>query len=194
MIDSVMKVLKEEVGTFLNLKMGPGGGEDKITLAPLVNEKGEATVVENSVAMTLVKIEEDRENRPFVKTTEVVENNKVYYYNPPVKLNLYILFTAFFNDYTESLKFISCIISFFQTKRSFTSANTPTLDPDAGKITLEIYNQSMQDDNYLWGMLGTSYRPSVLYKLKMLTIQEKQISIKGALIEETEQKQTHHDY
>ncbi len=189
MIDSVLKVLKEDVGTFLNLKMNTSGSEDKISLAPVVNEKGDAAEIENSVAMSLVKIEEERENMAYVKTSQVVENNKVCYHNPPVKINLYILFTAFFNDYTESLKFISYIISFFQTKRVFTSSNTPGLAPEAGKITLEIYNQPLQDDNYLWGMLGTSYRPSVLYKLKMLTIQERQITAQGALVEEIDHMQ-----
>ena len=77
MIDTVLKIIKDEVQTFLNLKMRTGGGEDKIHLAPLVDQNGKPVPNENTVSMNLVKIEEDRTNMSFARLSEVKNNNKV---------------------------------------------------------------------------------------------------------------------
>lgn len=188
MIDTALKIIKDEIQTFLRLKMKTDSSEEKIYLAPAVDENGKIPVNDNSVSMSLVKIEEDRVNTSYTRSSEITKNNKVHYYNPPVRLNLYVLFAATFSDYTEALKFVSYIISFFQSKNVFTPANTPALDPNFGRITMELYSQSLEEQNYLWAMLGSSYRPSVLYKLRMLTIQEGLISEQGAVAEEIDLK------
>jgi hypothetical protein len=99
-------------------------------------------------------------------------------YNPPVKLNLYILFSASSSDgqeknYKEALKRISRVVEFFQAKNVFNSSNTPMLDHTVGKISVELFNMNMEEQNNLWSMLGGMYRPSVLYKFRTLYIQEK---------------------
>ena len=56
--------------------------------------------------------------------------------NPPVAINLYVIFYTYFapNNYLEGLKFISGVISFFQSRSSFESHDTPYLPPEADKI------------------------------------------------------------
>ena len=174
MIDNVLDVIKEEIDNFMKLKMKESR-EQFIHLVPVVDQEGKSAVSENTVCMSLVKIEEDKQlARPAGRTLTA---NGTQRCNPPVKLNLYLLFSASASDgqeknYKEALKRMSMVIAFFQAKNVFTSANTPRLDPSFGKLSAELHNLNMEEQNNLWGMLGGTYRPSVLYLLRALLIQE----------------------
>ncbi|WP_315833147.1 DUF4255 domain-containing protein [Bradyrhizobium prioriisuperbiae] len=89
---------------------------------------------------------------------------------PPLYIDLFILFFANFHDkrYAQGLGMISKTISFFQQNPWFTHANMPGLDAKIDKITMEITNLDLLQVNYLMGMLGTKYLPSVYYKLRMI--------------------------
>jgi hypothetical protein len=182
MIDNVLEVIKEEVDTFMKLKM-KDSREQYIHLAPVIDQEGKSSLSENTICMSLVKIEEDRINMSNGAQVEYTGNG-AQYYNPPVKLNLYILFSASSSDgqeknYKEALKRISRVIEFFQSKNVFTSANTALLDHTLGKITAELFNMNMEEQNNLWSMLGGMYRPSVMYIFRALVIQEKHARVGG---------------
>src|SRR5436853_173538 len=85
---------------------------------------------------------------------------------PPLYIDLFVLFYANFlnNNYREGLGIISRTISFFQQNPWFTHANLPDLDPIIDKLTLEMTNLDVTDLNYLMGLMGTKYLPSVYYK------------------------------
>jgi len=176
MIDNVMEVIKDEVDTFLKLKMRDTK-EQYIHLVPVIDQEGKPSISENTICMSLVKIEEDRINMS--NGTQIDYNaNGAKFYKAPVKLNLYILFSASSSDgqeknYKEALKRISRVIAFFQSKNVFTSSNTPRLDHTVGKLTAELFNMTMEEQNNLWSMLGGVYRPSILYKFRALLVQEK---------------------
>jgi hypothetical protein len=58
----------------------------------------------------------------------------------------------------------------------FDRANSPALDPRFERITMEIENLSTAELSNLWGILGSRYLPSVLYRLRMVTIDEGQVT------------------
>jgi hypothetical protein len=183
MIDQLLDTIKEEVDNYLKVKM-KNNKEQYIKLVPVVDQDGKPAVVENSICMTLVKIEEERVNMSNSKYTEY-NNGAVQYYNQPVKLNLYILFSTAASDgqeknYKEVLKRLSHVIAFFQANDIFTPANTPRLDPELGKIAVEIINMTMEEQNNLWSMLGSLYRPSVLYRFRTVIVQDKQVAAVAA--------------
>jgi hypothetical protein len=167
MIETVLDVIKNEIDTFMKLKM-KDTREQYIHLAPVIDQEGKSSTNENTICMSLVKIEEDKINTPVGVPIEP---------KPPVKLDLYILFSASCSDgqeknYKEALKRISLVIAFFQAKSTFTSANTPLLDPGVGRISAELLNMGLEEQNNLWSMLGGMYRPSVMYIFRALMIRE----------------------
>ncbi len=89
---------------------------------------------------------------------------------PPLYVNVHLMFMANFseNTYPDGLAALSRVISFFQQNPYFNHNNAPALSPDIDKLTLEFENLSPVDVNYVMGMLGTRYLPSVFYKLRML--------------------------
>ncbi len=179
MIDNLLETIKDEVDTYLKVRMR-NNKEQYIKLVPVVDQDGKPSVAENAICMSLVKVEEDKANMSSGKYTEY-SNGGVHFYNSPIKLNLYVLFSAAYSDgqeknYREALKRLSHIISFFQSNGNFNAANTPQLDPGLGKITVEMNSLTMEEQNNLWSMLGSLYRPSVLYRLRTVMVQEKQTS------------------
>jgi len=129
--------------------------------------------------MSLVNIEEDRVYK--VNDTRIYSNNPVKpaYQKPPVYLNLYVLFASNFSsansgdNYLDGLNLISFVIQFFQHQNVFTPENSPAM-ADAGieELIFDLRTLSFQDLNNLWGVLGAKYLPSVLYKVRLLTITE----------------------
>jgi len=89
-----------------------------------------------------------------------------------------VLFAANFSsaNYPEALKFISSSIGFFQARPVIDQQNTPDLDARIEKVTLEIQNLSIMELSNLWGILSGKYMPSILYKVRMLTIDSQEIS------------------
>jgi hypothetical protein len=71
-------------------------------------------------------------------------------------------------NYSDGLAAISRLIAYFQQMPWFNQANAPDLDPEIDKITMEFANLTPSEVNYVVGMLGVNYLPSVFYKLRML--------------------------
>ena len=90
----------------------------------------------------------------------------------PVHLNVLVMFAANFSGpkYPEALKLISHTAAFFQGRPSFDPQNTPGLDPGLDRLTMEIENLSIADLGNLWGVLGSRYVPSILYRMRMIVI------------------------
>jgi hypothetical protein len=95
-----------------------------------------------------------------------------------VNINLYLLFSAYFNsnNYAEALRFISFVIAYFQSHNVFTRANSSGLDQKIDKLIMEMADVSTEQLNNIWGTIGAKYMPSVLYKMRMLTFDDSIIS------------------
>ena len=150
--------------------------EDLVVTSNLHEQDGTvATQVVNKVAVFLVNIE--RESVPG-GTHGGAAMLRSTLSAPPVHLNLMVMFAANFGggNYPEALKFLSSIVAFFQGRPVFTHQNTPDLDPRIDKLTLEIENLSLSDLSNLWGVLSGKYLPSVLYRMRLLSLDAGQLT------------------
>lgn len=96
---------------------------------------------------------------------------------PAIKLNLWVLFAASFSEYDEALKFLDSTLLFFQSRPVFTAQNSPRLDRDFDRLVLELETMTYHELSNLWGIVGSKYVPSVVYKVRLVTIQS------GAVVE-----------
>ena len=173
MIDETVKFIERELNTFFKFRMETI--EDKALASGIVNQDGSLAIrEENKVLISLVDIQEEG----ILKNTGVQHSirNGGFIKSPmPVHLNLYILFSALFGNgnYTESLRYVSEVIRFFQSRPVFDRAAYPALQNTAiDRLVFEMYHPDYQARNNLWSTLGAKYIPSVIYKVKMLTIQD----------------------
>ena len=94
---------------------------------------------------------------------------------PPVFLNLYLLFAFEFQTYPTSLVHLGKTIELFQLHRWFgpeTQSGPGAVAFPAGveRLTFEMVNMNFEALNNLWGILGGSHFPSVVYKVRLVRI------------------------
>lgn len=169
MIHQVLPAIVNEMRGYLESKFGLA--EDQVVLGNIVNQDGSLAVDGNKLVVSLINISRDG-SKGSVKT--IGGNN-----NPPVYINLYLMFSAVYNqnninsqDYMEALKMISGVISFFQGRNSFDQADTPDFPADAVKVLIEMENVEFRELVNLWSLSGAKYVPSVVYRLRSLNMEE----------------------
>lgn len=124
--------------------------------------------------LSLVNVEEEStlRNLPHVDR----RLGKSQYIEPPVFLNMYLLFAFEFLTYSTSLVHLSKTIELFQTKRWFapetqTGPGAIPFPASLEKLVFEMVNMNFEELNHLWGVLGGAYFPSVVYKVRMIRVQ-----------------------
>lgn len=170
MIDKALTFLRDEVNGFIKLKTED---DSQVKLSNVVAQNGDIGF--DNIGLSLVNIEEEKTNKTQVSYKES-DNGRISKYNPEIRLNIYILFASNFGkNYKEALQFLSYVIGFFQSKNVFDHQSTPGLNENIEKLIVELVTLSFEQQNHLWGATGAKYMPSVMYKVRMLTIQEDQV-------------------
>lgn len=181
MIKNVLKFVCSEVNKYVIRKMEPAL-DPSITkwvemgnVARLLdNDSSETDDLKGKAILTLVNIEEDRISKN--QNNYSKKDDLIVYKNPEIYLNLYCLFAVTNKDYEKSLEQLSHIIQFFQYKNVITHTNSPSdnpqLDANVDKLIFDLITMNFEQLNHLWGILGAKYLPSVLYKLRLITIQD----------------------
>jgi hypothetical protein len=124
------------------------------------------------IVISLVNVQEETALR---NTPNVRRNGpRAEYIEPPVFVNLYLLFAFEFGKYETSLAHLASTIELFQARRWFSSENSTAANPfpaDIEKLTFEMVNLGLEELNNLWSVVGGTYLPSVVYKVRLLRIQ-----------------------
>lgn len=191
MIDIALILLRDELTNYLSSKDTATVVVDNIGL---FETPGGVSLAEN-IVITLVNVEEESalKNQPSLKRPFI---GNAIYQNPPVNLNLYVLFSCNYtgDHYNLALKRLSYIIRFLQSKNVFSVSSSVSggsvklEDPDIIdlKFTMELYTLTFEQINHLWGSLGGRQMPFVMYKLRLVTITERATLREVPLIEEIE--------
>lgn len=188
MIDQALDFLCKQVNNYLIIKLDlpPGNAIILYNVSHLGSESngGGNTDGTSNAFLTLVSVEEDRISKS--QDNFVRKDNKVVYKNPKIHLNLHLLFSVSLSSYIESLKRLSYIIQFFQHQNVFTPLTSPSLPMGVEELILDLNTLSFQDLNNLWGIMGSKYLPSVMYKMRLITISEEFEQGEAGLLNEIE--------
>jgi hypothetical protein len=169
MIHQVVSAFVSQLNEFIRNELGLA--DDMVIASNIMDINGGALMqIENKVCVFVQNIEEEK----LLKNTSFQANAGMA---PPMFINIYVVIAANFPEpnYKEALRYISMVIEFFQGKPLFDRSNSPELPPSVDKVSLEFYNQSIQDLNNLWSLIGAKYIPSVVYKVKMLPFHQQMI-------------------
>ena len=173
MIAAAIGQIAKELNAALRRQFGDG--EDLVVVSALVGSDGAvAPQAVDKLAVFLVNIEREtvagRSSR--WTGTGSTGGDRVAISAAPVNLNLLVMFAANFNgsNYPEALKLISHTLAFFQGRPVLNHHNTPELASDIERLVLEIEDLNATDLSNLWGVLGGRYLPSVLYRVRLITV------------------------
>ncbi|HSV09748.1 MAG TPA: DUF4255 domain-containing protein [Hanamia sp.] len=135
------------------------------------------------VIISLINIEENRISRD--PNNFIRKDSGIILKNPAIHLNLTLLFTSVrpIGGYESSLKDLQNVIGVFQRKFVFDHSNTPNLNQNIEKLILDMESLTLQQLHEIWSVLGGRYFPSVVYRMRMVTI-DYVSETKGPLIEE----------
>jgi hypothetical protein len=173
MLDTTLAFLAAELSAYLAAHSGTGAPE--VRPERVVDSKGEPTVDDATLTLTLVNVEEERVFREQLPTHELVDGrNRVR--EPELKLNLHLLLTAHFGHYPEALKNLSLAMTFFQARSHFAAERYPALDPRIGRLSVELLSPTYEQLNQVWAFLGAKQLPSVLYRVRLLQLQDPEIT------------------
>ncbi len=182
MLHTTLAFITSELNDYLKLRTG-APSVDRVYLTSVATESAGIVIPDKSLGVSLINIEEERVYKE-QRSSVINGQGNVEYMNPEIKLNLYVLISANFqdtvendssDDYVEGLKQLSMVISFFQAKNVFTPDNSPklaTFDTNLKKLVVELYSYSFEQLFNFWSVVGAKYLPSVLYKIRMVTFQE----------------------
>lgn len=162
--------------------------EDIVVVSNIVEQDGTvAANVTNRIVASLINVEKDTApgGRPPAQLRSERPSTVSF---PPIHTNLYLLFAGNFHgkNYTEALKFLSNTISFFQRNPLFTQQNSPELDRRIDRLSLDIENLNIKDLSSLWTVLSGKYLPSVLYKIRMITFDARDVTTRVPTLVEPE--------
>jgi hypothetical protein len=82
------------------------------------------------------------------------------------------MFAANFQKYDVALKYLSLVLTYFQSHPAFTTDNQPALDPRIGKLTVELQSLTYEQLNQIWAFIGGKLLPSIVYKVRMVALQD----------------------
>jgi len=169
MIHETLPVIIADLNSFL--KRATSDTENKAILSNIAGQSGAlAFTGEGLVICTVIGIEKETSVRG-----QISPSAGRISLNRPVYLNLKLLFSAYCpHNYEEALKFISLVLSFFQSKPFFTAENTPGLPDGVNKISLELYHLEEQARFELWQAIGAKMMPSICMKLRMIEIKQEE--------------------
>jgi Pvc16 N-terminal domain len=167
MIDAAIALVSSQLNQALRHQFM--ASEDLVVVCNLKDADGTvAAQAANKVVAHLVNIEREAVSGVNAGLTPYTVSAQA----PPVHLTLLLMFTANFSggNYAEGLKFLSSTVNFFEAMRIFTHDNAPNLDRRIERLTLAVENLSFADLNNLWGTIGSSYLPSVLYRMRLIGV------------------------
>lgn len=184
MLDIAIRFLADEVNTFLKKRALSATGIGEVVMGQIVDDAGKWATAADNIGMMLMNVEEDRIMRSQMPDYAYVNGSHVVL-QPDLKLNLSVMFhtrPSTPDKYAQSLRFLSNLMTFFQAHPVFTPDEYPGLDPRIDKLAVEMQSLTSEALNQIWTYLGSKYLPSVVYKVRMVVLQDLEPASIGAPI------------
>lgn len=180
MLRTALEFLTDELNLYMKVKDPANFGNlDSVILSGLMNPDGTFAIPTDQgndnmkVILTLINLEEDRIAESQLSYQKI--NSQIQVINPPININAYVLFSVFASNYPTALRLLSNVIAYFQSNSVFNTEKYPHLNAKVeedkpwekiGKLLVNLYGTTFEQQNNLWAALGAKYMPNVIYKIR----------------------------
>ncbi len=169
MIEKAIQFTGKTLNQYVKKKFGLD--EDVVVANSIIDQNGAVPQKnKNKVVISLIHVEQENVKQFYNQNQKLSDGN--YVRKPQShRYNLFVLITPNFDDYSETLKFLDASIQFFQINEMVDATKSAEIPPEISKLEYEFQKGEnyMQMQN-LWTALGAKYQPSVIYKLRLVTI------------------------
>jgi len=169
MIEKALQFTGKALNQFVKKKFGLD--EDVVKINPIIDQNGVVPAEnQNKIIISLIHVEQDN-TQQFYNRNQKLENGNYQRTSKTHRYNLFTLITPNFDNYIEAIKFLDASIQFFQINEMIDATKNAAIPPELGKLEYEFQKGEnyMQMQN-LWTALGAKYQPSVIYKVRLVTI------------------------
>ncbi|WP_437682246.1 DUF4255 domain-containing protein [Sorangium sp. So ce131] len=170
MLDVALVFLVKSVNAYLASRTGSSLGE--VEPSRIVDDGGKWAIKEDHLGAAIINVEEERLFKAQLPETTLV-NGRQLVVEPELKLNLHVLFAANFRQYDQALRYVSYVLMYFQSNPVFTPRDSPGLDERIEKLSLELQSLTYEQLNQVWAFVGGKQLPSVVYKVRMVALQDR---------------------
>jgi hypothetical protein len=156
---------------FVQAKLNERVGTIAANIGEIVAETAPMPGQGINIVISLINVEENRISRD--PRNYQRSGTDLVLKNPAVHLNLTLLFTAIRRGeapYDNALVNLQAVIEYFQRQSVFDHTNSSGLDAGIEKLVMEMMSINTEQLNHLWSIMGGRYLPSVVYKMRMVTI------------------------
>ena len=144
--------------------------DSKVVLNDIVAENGVILPAnKNKLVLSLINIERETIN-PYNTRNQKLESGNYSQTSPIERYNLYLMVSSHFDDYSESIEFLNAAIVFFQAKPLFDPTSNSNMPQGIQKLVIELDAINYHEMMNLWNAMGAKYRPSVIYKMRLITL------------------------
>ncbi|AZZ98486.1 DUF4255 domain-containing protein [Pseudoalteromonas sp. R3] len=182
MIDIALRFVEQQLNQTLKTLFALEN--DIVIMNHLVEASGAPVLAnQNKIVITLINLEHET-NKQFYGGQRTTTDSHVQQFQPAARFNLDILITAHFDSYNEALKFLNAAVAFFQSFPALTKKEFPNMPEGLGQLQFEIENSPYTQTHNLWSALGAKYQPSIIYKVRHVTVQSLQVTGKVSSVKE----------
>jgi hypothetical protein len=135
-----------------------------------------------AVNLLLVNMEQELVMRGGDPFSRVLGDGSSLAVQPALRLNLMILFVARYRAYDAGLAALFAVLHFFQANRVFEARAFPDLDPRIDRLVVELTTLPLAEQNDLWASLRLAYHPSLLFRVRMLTVEQDAAAAPATLV------------
>lgn len=172
MIDDVLRFILGALNAHLEVHLGRDP-EPYAILSALVTPDGRVQEgIEQRVILTVVNLERETSAGVASPRTIRASQDGLVRVPSPMNLNVYLLMSSHHTRYLDALKRLSIAIGFAQANPSFDTRSAAELPDGVERLTLEMVSLDFQALNNLWASNGSKYLPSVVLKLRMLSLDQ----------------------
>ncbi|HYG51033.1 MAG TPA: DUF4255 domain-containing protein [Flavobacteriales bacterium] len=169
MIGKALQFTQSILDQFLRNRFGLD--ESIVILNNIVDSTGSPpSENQNKVVLSLINIEKET-LKPFYNKNQRHSNGLFADSNPSERYNLDLLVSANFEDYHETLKFLGASMLFFQVNPCLDSGSSGEIPAGTNKLEFDIEKLTYHQMHSLWTAMGAKYQPSVIYKMRLITLQ-----------------------
>ncbi|MFK7748123.1 MAG: DUF4255 domain-containing protein [Kordia sp.] len=169
MIEKALQFTGKALNQYVKQKFGLD--DDVVIVNSIIDQNGVVPAKnQNKIVLSLIHVEQETTKQFYNRNQKLGNGNFV---REPLshRYNLFTLITPNFDDYTEALKFLDASIQFFQINELVDATKNAQIPAEIGRLEYEFQKGEnyMQMQN-LWTALGAKYQPSVMYKVRLVTI------------------------
>ncbi|MEL0635644.1 DUF4255 domain-containing protein [Marinomonas sp. TI.3.20] len=143
--------------------------EDIVVVSPPSDKDTHSTAnIENKILIFISNLERDTFSKPGHQMTAFQPGQRAVITNKPLYLSISVVIAAHFtgSNYTDGLKILSHVFAFFHRNPTFNHQNAPDLADTIEQMTLEMETIPDGQLSHMWGMLGSHYLPSCVYRIR----------------------------